>query len=147
MLPGVTTTTTTTTTAVTAVATTTTTRHDHVSEMFCIDELRHDCNELLHHKGQTSSKRMTRFFELDLNYSKCTVDSKSLERLYAFRLFQYRVFIAGTIDSKLLKRQFDPSRVRQQAFEEIFSKAIIFFLLIQEGRLSVSSERMCTSTG
>ena len=30
---------------------------------------------------------------------------------------------------------------------EIFSTAILFHLLIQQGQLSVSGERMCTSTG
>ena len=43
---------------------------------------------------------------------------------------------------------FNPRRVRQQSFveidHEIFSKIILSLLLIQEGQLSVSGEKMCT---
>ena len=42
----------------------------------------------------------------------------------------------------------DPRRGRQHSFveidHEIFSSVILFLLLIQEGQLSVSGERMCT---
>ena len=45
-------------------------------------------------------------------------------------------------------RGFNPRRSRQHSFvepdHEIFSTVILFLLLIQEGQLSVSSERMCT---
>ena len=45
-------------------------------------------------------------------------------------------------------RGFDPLRGRQHSFmeidHEIFSTVILSFLLIQEGQLSVSVERMCT---
>ena len=44
-----------------------------------------------------------------------------------------------------------PGRVEQHSFmdidHEIFSTTILTLLLIQEGHLSVSGERMCTSTG
>ena len=44
-----------------------------------------------------------------------------------------------------------PSPGRQHSFveisQEIFSTIIISLPLIQEGQLSVSGERMCTSTG
>ena len=46
---------------------------------------------------------------------------------------------------------FDPCFVRQHSFMEIdhkiFSSAILILPLIQEGQLSVSGERICTSTG
>ena len=46
---------------------------------------------------------------------------------------------------------FDPRLVRQHSFVEIdydiFSTVILFLPLIQEAQLSVSGERMCTSTG
>ena len=46
---------------------------------------------------------------------------------------------------------FNPRRVLQQSFVEIdherFSMVILSILLIQEGQLSVSAERICTSTG
>ena len=45
-------------------------------------------------------------------------------------------------------RRFNPRRGRQYSFveidREIFSKVILSLPLIQEGQLSVSSERMCT---
>ena len=45
-------------------------------------------------------------------------------------------------------RGFDPRRGRQHSFveidHEIFSIVILSLLLIQEGQLSVSGERMCT---
>ena len=45
-------------------------------------------------------------------------------------------------------RGFDPRRGQQHSFveidHEIFSTVILFLLLIQEGQLSVSGERMCT---
>ena len=45
-------------------------------------------------------------------------------------------------------RGFDPRRGRQHSFveidHEIFSTVILSLLLIQEGQLSVSGERMCT---
>ena len=45
---------------------------------------------------------------------------------------------------------FYPRQVRQHSFveidHEIFSMVILSLPLIQEGQLSVSSERMCTST-
>ena len=45
-------------------------------------------------------------------------------------------------------RRFNPRQVRQHSFveidHEIFSMVILSFLLIQEGQLSVSGERMCT---
>ena len=45
-------------------------------------------------------------------------------------------------------RGFNPRRVRQYSFveidHEIFSMVILSLLLIQEGQLSVSGERMCT---
>ena len=45
-------------------------------------------------------------------------------------------------------RRFNPRRGRQHAFveidHEIFSTVILSLPLIQEGQLSVSSERMCT---
>ena len=34
-----------------------------------------------------------------------------------------------------------------EIYHEIFSLVILFLLLIQEGQLSFSGERMCTSTG
>ena len=44
--------------------------------------------------------------------------------------------------------QFNPRRGRQHSFvetdREIFSTVILSLLLIQEGQLSVSGERMCT---
>ena len=44
--------------------------------------------------------------------------------------------------------RFNPRRGRQYSFveidREIFSKVILSLPLIQEGQLSVSSERMCT---
>ena len=43
--------------------------------------------------------------------------------------------------------RFDPRRGRQHSFveidHEIFSRVILSLLLIQEGQLSVSGERMC----
>ena len=46
---------------------------------------------------------------------------------------------------------FSPSQVCYYSFveidHEIFSKVILSLLLIQEGQLSVSCERMCTITG
>ena len=46
---------------------------------------------------------------------------------------------------------FDPCWVWQHSFieidHEIFSAVIPCHLLIQEGQLSVSGERMCTNTG
>ena len=48
-------------------------------------------------------------------------------------------------------RGFDLRWVRQYSFVEIdnetFSTAILSLPMIQEGQLSVSGERMCTSTG
>ena len=45
-------------------------------------------------------------------------------------------------------RRFNPCRGLQHSFveihHEIFSKVILSLLLIQEGQLSVSGERMCT---
>ena len=45
-------------------------------------------------------------------------------------------------------RGFKPRRGRQHSFveidHEIFSMVIFYLLLIQEGQLSVSGERMCT---
>ena len=45
-------------------------------------------------------------------------------------------------------RGFDPRQGRQHSFveidREIFSTVILSLLLIQEGQLSVSGERMCT---
>ena len=45
-------------------------------------------------------------------------------------------------------RGFNPRRGRQHSFveidHEIFSTVILYLLLIQEGQLSVSGERMCT---
>ena len=45
-------------------------------------------------------------------------------------------------------RRFNPRRGRQHSFveidHEIFSTVILSLLLIQEGQLSVSGERMCT---
>ena len=45
-------------------------------------------------------------------------------------------------------REFNPRRGRQHSFmgidREIFSTVILSLLLIQEGQLSVSGERMCT---
>ena len=45
----------------------------------------------------------------------------------------------------------DPSRVWQHSLvkidREIISTVILSLLLIQEGQLSVSGERMCTNTG
>ena len=47
--------------------------------------------------------------------------------------------------------EFDLRRGRQHSFveidQEIFSTVILSLRLIQEGQLSVSGERMCTSTG
>ena len=47
--------------------------------------------------------------------------------------------------------KFDPRRGWQHSFleadHEIFSVVILSFLLIQEGQLLVSGERMCTSSG
>ena len=47
--------------------------------------------------------------------------------------------------------RFDPHWVLQYSFveidDEIFSTVILSLLLIQEGQLSVSGKRMCTSTG
>ena len=40
-----------------------------------------------------------------------------------------------------------PSSSFVETDHEIFSTVILYLLLIQEGRLSVSGERMCTSTG
>ena len=52
------------------------------------------------------------------------------------------------LDWRLGGRGFNPRRGRQHFFveidHEIFSTVIISFPLIQEGQLSVSSERMCT---
>ena len=46
---------------------------------------------------------------------------------------------------------FDPCQVLQHSFmeidHEIFSVVILSLLLIQEGHVSVSGERLCTSTG
>ena len=48
-------------------------------------------------------------------------------------------------------RRFDPRRARQHSLveidHEIFSTFILSFPLIQEGQLSISGERMCSSTG
>ena len=48
-------------------------------------------------------------------------------------------------------RGFDPRQVQQQSFveidNEIVSTVILSLLLIQEGQLSVSGERVCLSTG
>ena len=48
-------------------------------------------------------------------------------------------------------RGFNTRQDRQHSFmvidHEIFSMVILSRLLIQEGQLSVSGERMCTSTG
>ena len=51
-------------------------------------------------------------------------------------------------DWRLGGRGFNPRRGQQHSFmeidHEIFSKVILSLLLIQEGQLSVSGERMCT---
>ena len=51
-------------------------------------------------------------------------------------------------DWRLGGRRFKPRRGRQHSFveidREIFSTVILSLLLIQEGQLSVSGERMCT---
>ena len=56
--------------------------------------------------------------------------------------------VGCTSDWRPGSRGFDTSRGRQQSFleinHEIFSTVILSHLLIQEGQLSVSGERMCT---
>ena len=51
----------------------------------------------------------------------------------------------------VIRSRFNPQWVRQHSFvetdHEIFSVVIISLLLIQEGQLSVSGERICTCTG
>ena len=51
----------------------------------------------------------------------------------------------------LILALFDPHRVLQHSFmeidHEIISMVILSLPIIQEGQLSVSNERMCTSTG
>ena len=56
--------------------------------------------------------------------------------------------VAQLSDLGPVGRGFNPRRGRQHSFveidHEIFSKVILSLLLIQEGQLSVSGERMCT---
>ena len=58
---------------------------------------------------------------------------------------QLDVYLTG--DQEVASR-LDPRRGRQHSFveidREIFSTVILSLLLIQEGQLSVSGERMCT---
>ena len=70
-------------------------------------------------------------------------------------LVQIRADLGGSVrclsDLRSGIRGFDPFRVWQHSFaeidHEILSTVILSLLLIQEEQLSVSDERMCTSTG
>ena len=76
-------------------------------------------------------------------------------RLFNLRLFGFVCFLFLLVPASVAQLDwrpggsgFDLRRGRQYSFveidHEIFSMVILFLPLIQEGRLSVSGERMCT---
>ena len=84
-------------------------------------------------------------------YLRCQTDKKSYT-IITISIGTNRAGLGGSVGCAVRletrRSRFNPRRGRQHSFaeidHEIFSTVILSLLLIQEGQLSVSGERMCT---